>query len=301
MKRNRDELRENLRQRVVHLLHLGTVKPGDRLPSARRVAAQLGADPRGVTAAYRELERDGLVEVRPRSGVFVARGAGDPAAALPRRTARLVDLLVDEIADGLPAPEFVEHAGRCLESRRLRAVCIECNRDQIDGLCSELAEDYGVEAHGLEVAQLDRGAARRGALEGADFLVTTSFHAAPVRAAAAALEKPCIVVTLAAGFREGLVRLLREHPVYFVCVDRRFVAKLEMLFAGEPGACNLRPVVLGRGGRVEIPPDAPVLITRAASARLEDFLLLQRAFRRRVFSRESAREILALIVRENLA
>jgi GntR family transcriptional regulator len=58
---------------------LGTLNPGDPLPSVRQLAAELGVNPNTVQQAYRELEREGLVRVRRGQGTFVADVAVDGA------------------------------------------------------------------------------------------------------------------------------------------------------------------------------------------------------------------------------
>jgi GntR family transcriptional regulator len=67
---------------VRHALRLHLLRPGDRLPTAREVVAKLAINPNTVLKAYRELEREGLVEARPGLGTFVLRtlAGGDPAA-----------------------------------------------------------------------------------------------------------------------------------------------------------------------------------------------------------------------------
>ena len=50
---------------------LGTLRPGDPLPSVRQLAADLGVNPNTVKQAYRELEREGLAEVRRGQGTYV--------------------------------------------------------------------------------------------------------------------------------------------------------------------------------------------------------------------------------------
>src|SRR5690606_42155468 len=67
------DISEALRQQILSALHFRTLGPGRRLPSARRLAAELRADPRVVLAAYRGLEREGLVERRPPSRAFYVR------------------------------------------------------------------------------------------------------------------------------------------------------------------------------------------------------------------------------------
>jgi GntR family transcriptional regulator len=50
----------------------GTLGPGDGLPSVRELASELQVNPRTVSQAYAELEREGVVRVRPGKGTFVA-------------------------------------------------------------------------------------------------------------------------------------------------------------------------------------------------------------------------------------
>jgi len=65
---------------VKQALRLGTLQPGDRLPTAKAVVAQTAVNPNTVLKAYRELERDGLVEPRPGAGTFVLRSLALPGA-----------------------------------------------------------------------------------------------------------------------------------------------------------------------------------------------------------------------------
>ncbi|MFF7634381.1 GntR family transcriptional regulator [Kitasatospora sp. NPDC008050] len=60
-------------QQTKHALRLGLLEPGDRLPTAKEVVAATAINPNTVLKAYRELEREGLVEPRPGLGTFVLR------------------------------------------------------------------------------------------------------------------------------------------------------------------------------------------------------------------------------------
>lgn len=62
-------------------LRLGELRPGDRLPTAKDVVAALAINPNTVLKAYRELERDGLVEARPGAGTFVIGTLAKPGMA----------------------------------------------------------------------------------------------------------------------------------------------------------------------------------------------------------------------------
>ena len=65
----------------------GELGAGDGLPSVRHLASQLRINPATVSQAYRDLESDGLVEVRHGAGTFVSTVAGDRRAR--ERQARL--------------------------------------------------------------------------------------------------------------------------------------------------------------------------------------------------------------------
>ena len=62
---------QQLTRQITHAITSGALNPGDRLPTIRQLAAEQVVNPNTVARAYRELERDGLVESGPRRGTFV--------------------------------------------------------------------------------------------------------------------------------------------------------------------------------------------------------------------------------------
>ncbi|HXL90879.1 MAG TPA: GntR family transcriptional regulator [Streptosporangiaceae bacterium] len=60
-------------QQVRQALRMGVLAVGDQLPSVREVVAATAVNPNTVLKAYRDLEREGLVEARAGQGTF-ARG-----------------------------------------------------------------------------------------------------------------------------------------------------------------------------------------------------------------------------------
>ncbi|MBO9524217.1 MAG: GntR family transcriptional regulator [Nocardioidaceae bacterium] len=71
---------EQIRTQVLALVEKGKLAPGDRLPTVRRLAQDLGLAANTVARAYRELEAAGVVATRGRAGTFVA-GEGVERAA----------------------------------------------------------------------------------------------------------------------------------------------------------------------------------------------------------------------------
>ncbi|WP_079173096.1 GntR family transcriptional regulator [Streptomyces monashensis] len=67
-------------QQTKQALRMGLLRPGDRLPTAREVVEATAINPNTVLKAYRELEREGLVEARRGLGTFVRRSLGAATA-----------------------------------------------------------------------------------------------------------------------------------------------------------------------------------------------------------------------------
>jgi GntR family transcriptional regulator len=65
-------------QQVKHALRLGMLQPGDQLPTVKQVVADVAINPNTVLKAYRDLEREGLVEGRPGLGTFVLKRPDGP-------------------------------------------------------------------------------------------------------------------------------------------------------------------------------------------------------------------------------
>lgn len=57
----------------------GDLKPGDRLPSTRELARRFSIHPNTVSAGYRQLAREGWVEYRHGSGVYIKNDATPPS------------------------------------------------------------------------------------------------------------------------------------------------------------------------------------------------------------------------------
>jgi DNA-binding transcriptional regulator YhcF (GntR family) len=77
---------EQVRAEFARRIQERTLAVGTRLPTVRRLAADLGLAVNTVARAYRELEEAGLIETRGRAGSFVA-AAGEQGRERARRAA----------------------------------------------------------------------------------------------------------------------------------------------------------------------------------------------------------------------
>lgn len=90
----------------------GTLRPGDQLPSLRRMSQTAGVSIPTVRQAYIELERQRRVEAKPKSGYYVRHQAAN-AIVLPGRTTTNAPAalscrpLMERVYDGINRPDLV--------------------------------------------------------------------------------------------------------------------------------------------------------------------------------------------------
>jgi DNA-binding transcriptional MocR family regulator len=117
-------LYEAVAGRIEWLIDNETLRPGDRIPSVRKMHRQLSVSISTVMQAYRILEDRGLIEARPQSGYYVRRSLRrrleEPTVAKPTKSARRVRIssLSYSLVDKLDQPGFVK-LGRAIADPEL--------------------------------------------------------------------------------------------------------------------------------------------------------------------------------------
>src|SRR5215210_9026746 len=64
-----------LMEQVKHAIETGALRPGEQLPGIRPLAEEMVMNPNTVAKAYRELEHEGVIELRHGAGAFVTPNA----------------------------------------------------------------------------------------------------------------------------------------------------------------------------------------------------------------------------------
>jgi GntR family transcriptional regulator len=64
-----------LMEQVKHAVETGAIRPGEQLPGIRPLAEELVINVNTVAKAYRELEHEGVIELRHGAGAFVSAAA----------------------------------------------------------------------------------------------------------------------------------------------------------------------------------------------------------------------------------
>lgn len=101
----------------------GTLEPGERLPTVRQLAIDLGLHPRIVEQAFAELVRRGVVRIEP-GGAFVCLTESDPRAT--ERARELERLCAESAARaeqlGFEIDDLIEGLSDLRLERRLRGL-----------------------------------------------------------------------------------------------------------------------------------------------------------------------------------
>lgn len=84
-------------EQVKHAVETGALRVGDQLPTIRKVAGDMVINPNTVARAYRELEHEGILELRHGSGAFIRESAGRRARVL-RNAHSLVRDAIERLA-----------------------------------------------------------------------------------------------------------------------------------------------------------------------------------------------------------
>jgi DNA-binding transcriptional regulator YhcF (GntR family) len=306
-------LSDKLRDRILSSLHLGLLQPGDRLPSIRALWREMGVDHRVVAQAYRILEDEGLVEVRGRSGVYLAPQDQLGGEILAETARWMAGVLVEGWKRRMTLAEIPELIRRCTSTVRLKCACVESNVDQMTAYCAELREQFGIESVPVYISPVPLPRPERSvefhaveeAIRQADMVVTTSYHSRLVRKAAENVGVPAVTLTVNTEVIETVQRQIRNGGVTLVCVDPEFGNRLRAMYADAiDGPGQIRVVLADDAEAVAaLDRDEPAMLTLAARERLGDGfafppLLLPHS---PTFSAHTARELLQLIIRLNLS
>lgn len=294
------DLSDRLRTHLIGLIHVGQVRPGSRLPSIREVAQQHNVDHRVAARAYEILQEEGLVEIRGRSGVYVAgsRSARDPLA--DARHKWLVDVLKESWSRRISVPEL-KHLMRSITFHGLRCLCVESTTDHLVAISSELASDFGlvITPYQFEIGPDEkptRAALQQmqRELDGIDLVATTVFHAGAIAEFARANRREFVAITINPALRETVASKLSGSAVRVVVSDPCFASRA-MKFLLPNHLRNLQ-VVLARN-YCEQHDDIPTFFTKAARRELglaeTDLITSGQTF----IGPESAAEVSELIVR----
>ncbi len=209
-----------LANQLEHQIVSGVLRPGDKLPSIRKLRANRGLSISTVSQALVELERRGRVEARPRSGYFVKVAkstVSKPVLMRHRMRPRRVPLphLADDFVTASANPSSVPLGGAVLSDALLPLKHLgRIARSVVTDPVSSFAR-YGAPAGELDLRrQIARRMLDLGIAATVDEIVVSAGCMDAIRLALLATTKPGDVVMMESPTFFGFLQLVRDLGLY---------------------------------------------------------------------------------------
>lgn len=140
-----------LTQEIKRLIQNGSWEAGKKVPTERELADKLNISRNTVSAAYKELESEGILISTQGRGTFVTdRDAVIRRESRKDRLLKIIDISIEEAAGlGFTIDEFLVITTQRVTDKkqmlsRVRVAFIECNKEQLDHFSKDLHLDPGV-------------------------------------------------------------------------------------------------------------------------------------------------------------
>ena len=113
-----------LMEQIKHGIETGALRAGDQLPTIRKLSEDLVMNPNTVVRAYRELQHEGIIELRHGSGAYISG-----AVAGQTRVTRKAQAIVQSALERLMSLGLTEDEARRLFENELAQLRTETNSE----------------------------------------------------------------------------------------------------------------------------------------------------------------------------
>lgn len=212
---------------ILERISNGQLLPGQKLPTERELAQEMGISRTTASAAYQLLEKDGYVESIQGKGTFVCQSVAPKALSKKELMLEAIDRGLERAGElGFSPREFlsfvnVRAAEYEMSMRKVQVLFIDCNEEQAFLFARRLQRDRQVLVNSLLLSDLP--ARRDSALvKNADLIVTTIRHYDEVRGYVGDREVLALSTTPNLKGLVTLVNTTRTQRVGLVCSGPRF-------------------------------------------------------------------------------
>ncbi|MDF2569794.1 MAG: histidine utilization repressor [Sporomusa sp.] len=178
---------------ILDKIKTGYYKHGDKLPTERQLSEELGISRNTVSAAYKELLLEGVLEAQQGRGTFVREQATDPmvagadvAGSRLERALKVIDAAMVQVVElGFTVDQFAAIAAirskeKALAARELRVAIVDCTLEYVERFITQLGQVSQVRFEPVALAELISGAVKPEFLAACDLVVTTIEHQSTV-------------------------------------------------------------------------------------------------------------------------
>ena len=113
-----------LMEQIKHAIETGALRAGDQLPTIRKLAEDLVMNPNTVVRAYRELQHEGVIELRHGSGAYISASVAGQV-----KVTRKAQTIVQSALERLMALGLTEDEARRLFENELALLRAETDSE----------------------------------------------------------------------------------------------------------------------------------------------------------------------------
>lgn len=216
---------EQVKGQLLSAIYCGKIKEGDRLPSIRELADDLGVNYKTIRKIYLRLAKENLIEIIQGSGAFLQKRRAKDAYEQMRRRAifRLLVEVSQKAQDlGLPPQKF----SRLLEayatgaSLNFLTLAVIDHEEEAFIFSRELKLRLGVEVYPISLDELgDDEVAER--LQKCDYFLTTSWHMEQVSGLARKFQKKTVEIKPSHEIYSEILEAARHFNIAIVIQDQQ--------------------------------------------------------------------------------
>lgn len=225
-----------VKKQIMDLIRDGSLKIGTKMPTERELSEKLKISRNTISAAYKELEQEGVLKSYQGRGTFVAEEARPwKAQGIKDKIVKFIDLGLEEALEtGMGGEEFLELVSQRVKEKlelmtRIVGVYVECNIEQSRMFSKQLSERTNMNMIPLTVNDLkNMDKDTKDTIEKTQVIIATFNHVNEVNELIGEFNKEVLGVAINADL-ETIVKIARypEGTKFgFVCISEEFMFKI---------------------------------------------------------------------------
>ncbi len=229
-------LYKQVKNSIIDKIRCGELHSGFKMPTERELSELLKISRNTVSAAYKDLEKDGLLISRQGKGTFVSAESEDILSdQFHDKILRFIDMGIDEaFATGIEAKDFLrlveQRVTEKLDLKRTAsAVYIECNTEQARDFSKQIESGTNMKCEPLTISDLIEMSDETSlTLYNAKVIISTFNHVPEVMEYIKDYNKTILGVAINPDLKT-MVRIARYPQTTrfaFVCISLEFMDKV---------------------------------------------------------------------------
>lgn len=224
-----------VKKQIMDLIKNGTLKVGNKMPTERELSENLKVSRNTISAAYNELEQEGVLKSYQGRGTFVAEEANPwKAQNIKEKIIKFVDLGLEEaIETGMDVDEFLDIVAQRVKEKKeimskITALYVECNIEQSRMFSKQLTESTNMNVIPFTLNDImNINEETKNIIEKCQVIIATFNHVNEVARLTKPFKKEVIGVAINVDL-QTIVKIARypeETKFGFVCMSQEFMFK----------------------------------------------------------------------------